>query len=71
MARGDIYTPVRNMIIQVGGAPVNLRSGMTLIREGHDIMKGREDMFRKVDVTYEVSNRPGRPKGSNVIEVGE
>lgn len=36
------------------GSRVNIRKGVTTVREGHPLLRGREHMFEPITVTYDV-----------------
>ncbi|MCR4339223.1 MAG: hypothetical protein NUW01_04965 [Gemmatimonadaceae bacterium] len=50
----------------VDGSPVVVAAGVTRVREGHSLLRGREHMFEVMRVDYEVeqmTNAPGEHRG--------
>lgn len=59
---GKIYVATQSGFITVNGNEVPLISGVTRVREGHDILKARPDMFRELTVHYDLETARQAPK---------
>lgn len=53
--RGSVYVARQSFVVWDGGRMLRFRRGRTTIREGHPLLKGREDRFAPQRVTYEVA----------------
>ena len=72
-AKRGVFTPKETMVIEYEGHPVTLHAGMTRIREGHPMMKGRQALFVPVreSVDFEVEQAtaaPGEKRGADSAE---
>lgn len=44
------------------GSEAHLQEGVTRVREGHPLLKGREAIFREIDVHYDVEDARSAPQ---------
>jgi hypothetical protein len=51
---GAILIATETVLTTFEGENVYIYAGQTTVREGHPILKGREDMFIPVQVTYDL-----------------
>jgi len=63
---GKIYVAVHSAVVYTDDGPVTLRGGYTRVREGHPLLKGREDLFREDVVQYEVEDARSAPQDAPV-----
>ncbi len=68
-----VYVATENFLADVDGVPQTFRRGVTRVREGHPILKGREHYFRLADesVHYEVeaaTAAPGEKRGAKAAD---
>jgi hypothetical protein len=64
--RGKIYVATRSFVVTFGGRTHNIVGGRTRVREGHELLAGREHLFREEQVEYEVEDAtadPGAKRG--------
>lgn len=61
-AGGALYVARESFSTEHEGAPVAIVKGVTRVREGHPILKGREDFFELIEPHFEVA-APGEPRG--------
>lgn len=62
MAEGKIYVAKISAITQYNGQDIPLIAGVTRVREGHGMLKGREAMFEPLTVHYDVETARQAPK---------
>lgn len=65
----DIYVATETFSADVDGTPQVIQKGITRVRRGHPLLKGREDLFAPIDlhVDYEVEQAtaaPGEKRGA-------
>ncbi len=72
MSESGLYIGKEPTTFEFEGSPVFIGPGI-VVRAGHPIMKGREDMFAPLVVHYDVAPEPepekrgpGRPRKSDV-----
>lgn len=56
-----IYVAAETVIITVDGKRHHLRKDVTRVREGHPLLKGREHLFKELDVHYDVEEARAKP----------
>lgn len=61
MAEGKIYVSKVDGFADYEGQQVPLRSGVTRVREGHPLLKGRESLFEEIHVHYDVESARQAP----------
>jgi hypothetical protein len=71
MAEGKIYVAKTDALVQVGGNYVPLKAGVTRVREGHELLKGRMDLFRELDVHYDLEDARSAPEQEKPVPVAE
>jgi len=54
MAAACILVAATSATFDWEGQPVLVREGITTAREGHPILKGREHLFKPLEVTWEL-----------------
>ena len=52
--QGQIYVAKESFATDVDGVSVSVVGDVTLVREGHPLLKGREHLFKAVVPHYEV-----------------
>ncbi len=57
----DIYVANTNGWVHVGDEDVQLRRGITRVREGHPLLKQAPQFFDPIDVEYEVEQSTASP----------
>lgn len=63
MAEGKIYVASQDgLCVLEDGRVVTLKAGVTRVREGHPLLKGREVMFRELDVHYDLEDARSAPE---------
>jgi hypothetical protein len=67
MAEPDLYIGKESVTFDFEGAPVYV-GPTTVVRAGHPIMKGREDMFTPLVVHFEVAEKPALAKAKKTTE---
>lgn len=70
MANRDIYVAIRTFMTDIDGVRVIVTSGKTFVRAGHELMNGREHLFRKVEPQYEVASKRS-PRNSLPTELDD
>lgn len=66
---GKIYVARVSGIIDLPkGGQAHIQAGITRVREGHPILKGRESIFREIDVHYDVEDARSAPQDAPVPE---
>ncbi len=71
---GQIYVASVSGTIQLAdGSQVQIHADVTRVREGHPLLVGRESMFRKIDVHYDVetARQAPAPEAKPVAAVAE
>jgi hypothetical protein len=58
MAEGKILVATTSATFDHEGRRIWLRQGRTTAREGHPILKGRENLFKPLEVDFEVTEKP-------------
>lgn len=53
--RRGIFVAKRTFIIQLDGVQTVIRAHRTYVREGHELLNGREHLFQRVEPHYEVA----------------
>lgn len=68
MAEGKIYVAKADAVVAMpDGSYVNLRGGFTRVREGHPLLEGREALFQKLDVHYDLEDTRSAPEEEKVV----
>lgn len=63
MAEGKIYVAAQDgLCVLEDGRVITLKAGVTRVREGHPLLKGREVMFRELDVHYDLEDARSAPE---------
>jgi hypothetical protein len=67
--KGDVYVARESGSAEVDGKVLTFTKGMTRVRAGHPLLKGREHLFDPIDTTvhYDVEQAtaaPGEKRGS-------
>lgn len=57
----DIYVATRSAVIHTKDGRVQVRKGVTRVRAGHPLLEGREDMFKPIDVHFDVEQATAAP----------
>lgn len=63
MTESDLYVAKEPMTFELDGTPVFVGPN-TVVRAGHPVMKGREDMFTPLVVHYDVEPAKDEPRAS-------
>lgn len=72
MAEGKIYVASTDGLCMLAdGSTVMLKSGVTRVREGHPLLKGREGMFRELDVHYDLEDTRSAPEEKKPVPKAE
>jgi len=58
---GQIYVATSSFTANVDGEIVFVREGIDRVREGHPLLKGREELFAPLDVQYDVEEATAKP----------
>lgn len=61
-----MYLARETFVTEIDGVPVAVHAGVTRVRDGHPLLKGRESMFDVLTAHYEVeqtTNAPGEKRG--------
>jgi hypothetical protein len=70
MAGGKIYIANTNAVVSLeDGSYITLSKDTTRVREGHPLLKGRESMFRELDVHYELEDARSAPEERKAVPV--
>lgn len=68
MADGAILVATKNVLTDFDGRRVILRRGVTTVREGHPLLKGRESLFEPLVPEFELgkseAKAPAQPRQS-------
>ena len=59
---GKIFIAVASAVVQTDDGPVTLQGGVTRVREGHALLEGRSELFRELDIHYEVEDARKAPQ---------
>lgn len=62
-----LYIATESFDTTVKGELAQVKGGMTIVREGHPLLKGREHLFKEVEAHFEVEKataEPGEKRGS-------
>lgn len=70
MASSDVYIARQSFVAQVEGKKVFITEGVTRVRRGHALLKGREHLFEPADahVHFEVEQATAAPGEKRGIE---
>jgi len=60
MASGGILVALQSAFFTHEGQPVTVIQGRTTVREGHPILRGRENLFGPIGVDYELPSAPAK-----------
>lgn len=60
MAAGGILIALDSAFFTHEGQPVTITRGKTTVREGHPILKGRENLFGPITVDFELPAAPAK-----------
>lgn len=63
---GEIYVAVDSAALPYEGGMTVIHKGVTRVREGHALLRQYPDLFKPIDVHYEVEDttaRPGEKRG--------
>lgn len=63
---GEIYVAKQSFTTELDGVPISVFGGVTRVRAGHQLLKGREDLFEPLKVHYDVeaaTAAPGETRG--------
>jgi len=72
MAEGKIFVAIQDGLCQLpDGNYVTLKTGVTRVREGHPLLKGRASMFKELDVHYELEDARSAPESKKVVPKAE
>jgi hypothetical protein len=69
MAEPDLYVANTSATFEFGGETVFI-SPRTIVRAGHPIMKGREDLFEPLTVHFDLPKAEEAPKTSARTRAG-
>jgi hypothetical protein len=62
VAGGRIYVATDNFATELSdGTPVIVQQGITRVREGHELLQGRESMFEEMKIDYDVEQATAEP----------
>lgn len=62
MASGKIYVAKFSGFADLDGRQVHVQEGVTRVREGHPLLKGREDVFEEIGVHYDLEDARSAPQ---------
>lgn len=71
---GKIYVATEDFVADLDGVPIEVHKGRTRVREGHALLKGREELFAPITVDFEVERAtaaPGEKRGRRVADTKE
>lgn len=57
----DVYVARESFVTDLDGERITVRKGKTRVREGHPLLRGREHLFKPVDVQYDVETARQEP----------
>lgn len=63
---GEIFVAKQSFTTELDGAPISVFGGVTRVRAGHPLLKGREELFEPLKVHYDVeaaTAAPGETRG--------
>jgi hypothetical protein len=61
MAESDIFVARESFTCEVDGQDEHITRGITRVRAGHPILKGREDLFEPLKVQYDIERATAAP----------
>lgn len=64
---GQIFVAKETFVTEIDGSMVSVHADVTRVREGHQLLSGREHMFRPIDVHFDVEQAtdvPGQKRGA-------
>lgn len=56
-----VYVPRVSFVTEIDGVPVRFAEGVTTVREGHSVLRGRESMFKPLIVEYDIEEATDEP----------
>jgi hypothetical protein len=60
---GKIFVAKESGVLEMpDGSVIVFTRGVTRVREGHDILKGRENMFEEIGVHYDIEDARSAPQ---------
>lgn len=59
---GKIYVSKVNGLADYEGGQIMLTAGVTRVREGHPLLKGRESVFEEIRVEYDLEDARSAPQ---------
>lgn len=65
--QGQVFVAKESFSTVYEGAPIMVSRGVTRVREGHPLLKGREGFFEPITVDYDVeqaTDEPGEKRGA-------
>jgi len=68
---GQVFVAADSGALEFEGAMVVVHKGVTRVREGHELLRKYPDMFKPLDVHYDVEDttaRPGAKRGGRRSE---
>lgn len=72
MAEGKIYVACQDgLCVLENGDVITLTTGVTRVREGHPLLKGRESMFKELDIHYDLEDTRSAPETEKPVPVAE
>jgi len=60
---GEIFVARESFATELDGVPISVFGGVTRVRAGHPLLKGREQMFEPITVHYDVDDQPSPARG--------
>lgn len=61
MADNTIYVATESFSMTLDGEPIIVQKGLTRVRAGHKLLKGREMFFKPLEVQYDVEQATAAP----------
>lgn len=58
MAKPDVFVANTSAVFDYEGRRIILRKGVTTVRSGHPILKGRERLFDPIRVDFDTDDKP-------------
>lgn len=60
---GKIYVAISSAVLDTeDGGRASITAGVTRVREGHPILRGRESMFKEIDVHFDIEDARSAPQ---------
>lgn len=59
---GKIFVARVDGIADYNGQQIHIKAGVTRVREGHPLLKGRESIFREIEVQYDLEDARSAPQ---------